>query len=55
MPAGGDADEAEADDDFGDIDEWTFIGDETDADTTRIRERGASDAGISDHGIAGTP
>lgn len=35
----------EADDDLDDIEEWTFVGDETDIDISkRMRERAASDA-----------
>lgn len=51
-PAGDGAEQAA--DDLGDIDEWTFIGDETDIGTSkRVRERGLSDAGVFDYDTGG--
>lgn len=49
-----DGGEQAVEDDLGDIDEWTFIGDETDVGTSkRVRERGVSDTGVSDYGTGG--
>lgn len=47
-PSPNNADEAEATDDLDDIEEWTFVGDDTDIDISkRVRERTASDADLS--------